>query len=209
MQLSHIETYCAEHSAQAPEYLQRLERETHLQTLAPHMLSGDLQGRLLAMLSHLVRPRVAVDIGTFTGYSALCLAEGLAPDGIVHTIDPDDERHHIALRAFENANLQHKITLHAAPAAQVLPTLPTPFDLVFIDADKEQYPLYFDLVVDNVRPGGLIIADNVLWKGQVAAPNRSQKADLMDAFNKKIATDPRIMPVILPLRDGLTLMWKK
>jgi caffeoyl-CoA O-methyltransferase len=173
------------------------------------MLSGDLQGRLLAMLSHLVRPRIAVDIGTFTGYSALCLAEGLAPDGMVHTIDPDDERHHIALRAFESAGMQHNITLHAAPAADVLPTLLAPFDLVFIDADKEQYPLYFDLVIDKVRPGGLIIADNVLWKGQVASQSRSPKADLMDAFNKKIASDPRILPVMLPLRDGLTLMWKK
>ena len=203
-----ILAYCEAHSAPQSDILADLERETYIRTLEPQMISGHLQGRLLALLSRLIRPKVAVDIGTFTGYSALCIAEGLAEDGLVHTIDTDDERGFIARNYAKRAGFRNHIVFHQGRAADILPTITAPFDFVFIDADKESYGLYFDIVVEKTRPGGLIIADNVLWKGRVVEPNMSAKTAIIDAFNAKIAADSRVEPLMLPIRDGLSVMFR-
>ncbi len=187
------------------------------------MLSGHAQGRLLSLLSKLVRPQCILEIGTFTGYSALCLAEGLAPGGELHTIDYDDELAAVATRFFREAGLGDVIHGHwGRPAAEVLPELQPaagPWDVVFIDADKEQNQTYFNLVIPHVRPGGLVIVDNVLWHGKVLdaylpdatrAPHRLDKETrAVRAFNAAVAQDPRVEVVFLPLRDGLLLLRKR
>ena len=158
-----LETYVAEHSEQEPELLQELARETHLKILQPRMLSGAYQGRLLALLSKLIAPKHILEIGTYTGYSALCLAEGLQADGQIDTIDINEELTDMQRKYFDVSGYGKHIVQHLGNAAEIIPAIEGTFDFVFIDADKEQYPLYFDLIVDRVRSGGLIIADNVLW----------------------------------------------
>ncbi|MCB0791752.1 MAG: class I SAM-dependent methyltransferase [Flavobacteriales bacterium] len=200
-----LDAYAEAHSGDEPSYLKELTIETREKVESPQMLSGHLQGRFLGLLSQLVRPKVIVEIGTYTGYSALCLAEGLAKGGMVHTIDVNAALTPMVERYVEKAGMGDRITTHIGHGADVVPDLPGPFDLVFIDADKENYPRYWDLVIDRVRAGGLIIADNVLWSGKVTRPEREWDADtrgLVD-YARAVKADPRVEEVLVPLRDGL------
>ena len=203
-----LETYVAEHSEQEPELLQELARETHLKILQPRMLSGAYQGRLLALLSKLIAPKHILEIGTYTGYSALCLAEGLQADGQIDTIDINEELTDMQRKYFDVSGYGKHIVQHLGNAAEIIPAIEGTFDFVFIDADKEQYPRYFDLIVDRVRSGGLIIADNVLWSGKVLEPATDEATESLQSFNKKVAKDSRVETVILAVRDGLTLLLK-
>jgi caffeoyl-CoA O-methyltransferase len=205
---SDLERYVQQHSEQEPELLQQLARETHLKVLQPRMLSGAYQGRLLALLSKLVSPMQVLEIGTYTGYSALCLAEGLHPKGHIDTIDVNEELADIQRRYFNASGFGGQIFQHLGNAAEIIPNLSGTFDLVFIDADKEQYPLYFDLIVDRVRTGGLIIADNVLWSGKVLEKTEDEATQALQIFNKKVVDDVRVETLLLPVRDGLTLLRK-
>jgi caffeoyl-CoA O-methyltransferase len=200
-----LEHYAEAHTTPEPAHLKALAEETRANVELPQMLSGHLQGRFLSLLSHLVRPLLALEIGTYTGYSALCIAEGLAPDGVLHTIDVDTRLAGMVDRHFRKAGLHERIHQHLAPAMEVIPRIAGTFDLVFIDADKQNYGNYFDLVVDRVRPGGLIIADNVLWSGKVLAPDAEQDSETsgLAAYARKVMDDPRVENVLLPLRDGL------
>jgi caffeoyl-CoA O-methyltransferase len=202
-----IAHYCEEHSQPEPELLKKLNRETHLKVMQPRMLSGHLQGRILSMISKMVRPKTILEIGTYTGYSALCLAEGLANNGILHTIDNNPERETLVNRYINEAGFEGKIIAHVGDAAQLIPELPGEFDLVFIDADKNNYSLYFDLVIDRMPSGGLILSDNVLWSGKVVEPVNPKDTDTIALleFNRKVHRDPRIEVVMLPIRDGLSL----
>ena len=207
----HIQTYADQHSEPEPPLLYQLWRETHLQLLMPRMATGHWQGRLLSMLSHLMRPRRVLEIGTFTGYATLCLAEGLAEGGHVHTIEINPERESRIRRYVAAAGLTEVVTLYIGDARDVLPELVGEvWDLVFIDADKLHNGRYFELVVDQVRPGGLLIVDNVLWGGK-ALPDYPLKANDHDtravrAFNDHVQQDPRVVPMLLPVRDGLLLL---
>ena len=203
-----LEAYVQQHSEQEPELLQQLARETHLKILQPRMLSGAYQGRLLALLTKLISPKQILEIGTYTGYSALCMAEGLNPNGRIDTIDINEELMDIQRRYFDTAGFGKQITQHLGNAAEIIPSIKGTFDLVFIDADKEQYPRYFDLIVDRVRSGGLIIADNVLWSGKVVNTAKDEATKALQVFNKKVTEDPRVETVLLPVRDGLTLIRK-
>lgn len=203
-----LEAYVAKHSEQEPELLQKLARETHLKVLQPRMLSGAYQGRLLALLSKLIAPKHILEIGTYTGYSALCLAEGLQANGQIDTIDINEELTDMQRKYFDVSGYGKHIVQHLGNAAEIIPAIEGTFDFVFIDADKEQYPLYFDLIVDRVRSGGLIIADNVLWSGKVLEPATDEATESLQSFNKKVAKDSRVETVILAVRDGLTLLRK-
>jgi caffeoyl-CoA O-methyltransferase len=206
-----IQAYADQHSEPEPPLLYQLWRETHLQLLMPRMATGHWQGRLLSMLSHLIRPRRVLEIGTFTGYATLCLAEGLAEGGHVHTIEINPERESRIRRYVAQAGLSDVVTLYIGDARDVLPELVGEvWDLVFIDADKLHNGRYFELVVDQVRPGGLLIVDNVLWGGK-ALPDYPLKANDHDtravrAFNDQVQHDPRVVPLLLPVRDGLLLL---
>lgn len=199
------ERYAAQHSLAETELLQELARETASSTDVPRMLSGHLQGRLLSMLSHLVRPQLALEIGTFTGYSALCIAEGLAPEGMLHTIDVYVPVASIADRYFRKAGVHDRVRQHIAPALEVIPHIEGTFDLVFIDADKSNYIRYFDLVIDRMRPGGVIIADNVLGSGRVLDIREHADSDTrtLAEYARKVNADPRVESLLLPIRDGL------
>ena len=203
-----IEAYAASHSSNEPELLKQLWRETHLKVLSPCMLSGHIQGRILSMISHLIKPAQILEIGTFTGYSALCLAEGLAKNGILHTIEANNELVEIIERYFSASVYHEQIQLHIGDAKQVLPSLNGPFDLVFIDADKENYVNYYNLVFDKVRSGGLIIADNTLWYGNVLTNDKGKETIGIVAFNELIKNDQRIEKVLIPFRDGLMIIRK-
>ena len=203
-----LEAYVQQHCEQEPDLLQQLSRETHLKILQPRMLSGAYQGRLLALLSKLISPKQILEIGTYTGYSALCMAEGLNPNGRIDTIDINEELMDIQRRYFDTAGFGKQITQHLGNAAEIIPSIKGTFDLVFIDADKEQYPRYFDLIVDRVRSGGLIIADNVLWSGKVVNTAKDEATKALQVFNKKVTEDTRVETVLLPVRDGLTLIRK-
>ena len=205
-----LDAYCEANSGAEPTYLRELTEETHLKVQMPQMISGHLQGRFLSLLSHLVRPKIIVEIGTFTGYSALCLAEGLAKGGMVHTIDIDPWLPEMVDRYVEKAGMQDRIIMHHASALEVLPALPGPFDLVFIDADKQNYVNYLNAVVDRVRSGGLIIADNVLWSGKVLKPEseQSEQTKALREYARVVNEDDRLAPVLVPLRDGLLVARK-
>ena len=203
-----LDDYVQKHSEKEPELLQQLARETHIKVLQPRMLSGAYQGRLLAMLSKLIAPKHVLEIGTYTGYSALCLAEGLQSNGRIDTIDVNEELTEIQRKYFDTSGFGNHIFQHLGNAAEIIPSLSGIFDLVFIDADKEQYPLYFDLITDRVRSGGLIIADNVLWSGKVIEKSNDKTTEALKVFNKKVVTDSRVETVLLPVRDGLTLLRK-
>ena len=206
-----LDAYCELNGGEEAWYLKELTAETHDKVQMPMMISGHLQGRFLSMLSHLVRPKTIVEIGTYTGYSALCLAEGLAEGGMVHTIDIDPYLPEMVHRYIEKAGMLDRITMHHRPALEVIPTLPAPFDLVFIDADKNNYPNYYDAVIERVRPGGLIIADNVLWSGKVLRPIEEQdlQTRALVEYTRRVSTDPRVERVLVPMRDGLLVARKK
>ena len=206
-----LDSYCEKNSGDEAWYLKDLTIETFEKVQMPMMLSGHLQGRFLSMLSHLVQPKIIVEIGTYTGYSALCLAEGLAEGGMLHTIDIDPYLPEMVHRYVEKAGMLDRITMHHQPALQIIPTLPGPFDLVFIDADKQNYPNYFDAVIDRVRPGGLIIADNVLWSGKVLLTKDEQDdaTRALTEYSRKVRSDPRVEKVMVPLRDGVLVARRK
>lgn len=206
-----LEDYIFSHSEEEDEVLKELDRETNLHILNPRMLSGHLQGKLMEMFSRMIRPDQILEIGTYTGYSAICLARGLNKGGQLHTIEIDDELESIARKYFVRAGLSDKIVQHIGPALEIIPTLNQTFDLIFLDADKLEYCTYFDLVFDKLRPGGFILADNVLWNGKVleTAPARDSQTNGIIRFNEKIKNDSRVSQVILPLRDGLMLIRKK
>jgi len=191
--------------------LQDLARDTFLNVLRPRMLSGHIQGSVLTMLSQMVHPKRILEIGTYTGYSAICLAKGLQEQGYLHTIEINDELENMARKYFEKAGFEHQVLQHIGDAKAIIPTLQEYFDLVFIDGDKRDYVAYFDLVIDKVPSGGIIIADNILWSGKVVEipdPNDEQTQGIL-AFNQKVKDDPRVSQTILPLRDGLMIIRKK
>jgi predicted O-methyltransferase YrrM len=211
--MDEILAYAEAHTSPEPDVLRRLNRETHVQVLAPRMLSGHLQGRLLSMISHMVQPRRILELGTFTGYSALCLAEGLAPDGELHTIEQNPELETRIRRYAAEAGLAGRIHLHIGPALDLLPGLSETWDLVFIDADKINNDAYYELVLPQVRPGGFILVDNVLWSGKTLASYPLKAADkdahAVRAFNDKVQQDERVENVFLPVRDGILLLRKR
>ncbi len=205
-----IEAYALTHTSAESPLLAQLNRETHAKVLQSRMLSGQMQGRLLSLFSTMMRPRRILEIGTYTGYSALCLAEGLADDGLLITVDVNEELESFTRSFFEKSPLAHKIDFRIGNAAELIPTLTDTFDMVFIDADKLNYGLYYDLVFDKVRSGGVIIADNVLWSGKIVQTNKKIDKDtqaLLD-FNQKVHNDARVNHLLLPVRDGLMIAWK-
>lgn len=206
-----IEAYSLAHSEPETAILKKINRDTHANVMMPRMLSGHLQGNLLAMFSHMIQPQHILEIGTFTGYSAVCLAQGLKENGKLHTIDINEELEDRVRTFFEEAGLTHKISYHIGNAMEIIPTIHETFDLVFIDADKKNYSAYYDLVFDKVRKGGFIIADNVLWSGKILTPSEKMDTDtkLIDAFNKKVHNDERVEHMLLPVRDGLMIARKK
>lgn len=206
-----IEAYAEAHTEPESDLLRRLNRDTHAKVMRPRMLSGHLQGRLLALFSRLVRPRHILEIGTYTGYSALCLCEGLAGDGTLITLDTNEELEDFTRDVFARSQYDSQIDYRIGNALDVLPTLPGPFDLVFIDADKANYSCYYDLILDKMNSGGIIIADNVLWSGKVVEPSaiKSDRDTLaLLAFNKKIRDDSRVKCLLLPVRDGIMVAQK-
>lgn len=203
-----IRQYCLQLSTPADSVLRALERETHLRTLYPQMLSGPLQGLLLQLLSQMIRPGRILEIGTFTGYSAICLARGLAPDGVLHTIEVDDELTPIIRKYFHLAGLTHKIVLHVGDAAVIVPDLAEMFDLVFLDAGKMDYARHYELVLPKIRSGGILLADNVLWGGKVLDEYADQTTRILHAFNNMVHADNRVENLLLPLRDGLMVVRK-
>ncbi|GAA3954611.1 O-methyltransferase [Hymenobacter algoricola] len=209
-----LQTYAEAHTSPETDLLRRLNRETHVQVLAPRMLSGQLQGRLLSMISHMVRPARVLELGTFTGYSALCLAEGLQPGGELHTVEQNPEQEDRIRRYVAAAGLTARVHLHIGDAAAVVTALPGPaWDLVFIDADKINNAVYYELVLPRVRPGGFILIDNVLWSGKVLPSCLLKPSDkdahAVRAFNDLVQQDSRVENVFLPLRDGLLLVRKR
>lgn len=207
-----IDDYMARYSDAEPDFLAAVARETHLQTINPRMMSGHFQGRILKMLVRMAQPMRLLEIGTFTGYSALCMAEGLPVGGHIDTIEIDDELEAFIRQNFAQSPYNESITLHIGDARQVVPQIDGTFDFVFIDADKREYRDYYELVLPRVRCGGFILADNTLWDGKVLIenpPSGDHQTIAVKQFNDFIAADPRIEKVILPLRDGLTLIRKK
>jgi caffeoyl-CoA O-methyltransferase len=205
-----LTAYAEAHTSPEPELLSRLSRNTRAHVVAPRMLSGHLQGRFLSMIAHMVRPRRILEIGTYTGYSALCLAEGLTDDGLLITIDHNEELEAFARSYWRQSPLHDKIDLRIGYAADIIPTLNETFDLVFVDADKRNNALYFDLIFDALRPGGFLLADNVLWSGKVIDETKPSDQDTAAvlAFNQKIQNDPRVENVLLPIRDGIMMIRK-
>lgn len=206
-----IQAFAERYSTPEPELLYRLHRETYLKVDQPHMLSGHVQGRFLTMVSQMVKPRRVLELGTYTGYSAICLAQGLASDGIVHTVDINEELEEMCSRYFTKAGLRDKIVQHIGKAAAIIPQLDETFDLVFIDADKAGYVNYYDLVWEKLRPGGFMLADNILYHGEVVLPQseQSNNAKAMVRFAEKAIADNRAETLLLTLRDGLMLIRKK
>jgi len=205
-----LQLYLEDHCDAEPTELQKINRETYAKVLKPHMLSGHYQGRLLSMLSKMIQPRRILEIGTFTGYSTICLAEGLTDEGILHTIEVNREMEEMLNQHFKSTNVDKKIKLHFGLAAQIIVEIEEEnFDLVFIDADKRNNLLYFQLVIDKVRSGGLIIIDNVLWKGKVYGSESDTDTRLIRELNDHIADDKRVEKLILPVRDGIMLIRKK
>ena len=206
--LKNITKYCERLTTPHSDLLYQLERETNLKTLAPQMMSGHLQGQLLSMLSELIQPTVAVEIGTFTGYAALCIARGLTPNGKLYTIEVNEEMEYLIQKYIDKAQMQDKIELLIGDAAEIIPSLPSPFDLVFIDAGKRFYASHFDLVIDKVRSGGMILVDNVLWRGKVTLAKHDKDTQIIHSFNEKVLQDERVENVLLPIRDGINIIRK-
>ena len=206
-----LEGYSIAHSQSETPLLRQIRRETYLQVLMPHMLSGPLQGGLLAMLVRMTRARYVLEIGTFTGYATLWMAQALSEGGVIYTIDKNEELEDRVRYYFRQSGANDRIRYHVGDAQRIIPTLNETFDLVFIDADKENYQCYYELTIDRVRPGGCIIVDNVLWSGKVLADKETadRKTRVMQAFNDYVHRDPRVENVLLPLRDGLMLLLKR
>jgi predicted O-methyltransferase YrrM len=205
-----LQQYLDEHCDPEPDALQVINRETYLKVLKPHMLSGHYQGRALSFLSKMLQPRLILEIGTFTGYATICLAEGLTDDGIIHTIEVNREMEEMLNSHFKLTDVEKKIKLHFGEAEAVIKEFTTEiFDLVFIDADKKNNFTYFEAVFDKLRPGGIIIIDNVLWKGKVYGNEKDADTQLIRKLNDQITADTRVEKLILPVRDGLLVIRKK
>lgn len=202
-----LELYINEHSQGEPELLRDLTRETHLKVIQPRMITGHHQGRVLSLLSKLIRPQYILEIGTYTGYSALCLAEGLSENGCLHTIDINEELQEMQRKFFNKSPYADKIIQHAGNALEIIPKLDLVFDLVFIDAEKTEYPKYLNLVLDKIKTGSVILSDNVLWSGKVAeeVPKKDKATIILKEYNRLLKDHPRLETVILPVRDGLSL----
>jgi predicted O-methyltransferase YrrM len=202
-----IDDYVVKHTQEEPQILFELTRETWQKVLNPRMLSGAFQGRVLSMLTKLTQPKSILEIGTYTGYSALCMAEGLAKDGIIHTIDKNEELVSLQDKYFEKSGYKNQIKQYVGNALEIIPTIETTFDLVFIDADKSNYINYFNLIIDKMNPGGIILSDNVLWSGKVIEKLDPKDLDtkVLLEYNALLNNDERIETVLLPIRDGLTI----
>ncbi len=202
-----LEDYIEQHSEKEPELLAALNKETYQKILLPRMLSGHFQGRVLSMLSKLIRPENILEIGTYTGYSALCLCEGMQENGMLHTIDIKEELVNFQRKHFDKSPWGNQIVQHLGEAVNIIPTLELKFDLVFIDADKENYINYFELIVPKMNKGGIILSDNVLWSGKVLAPLQPNdlSTKILLEYNQLLKNDSRVETVLLPIRDGLTV----
>ena len=205
-----IEDYIRKNSSKEPEILKDLNKETYLKVLNPRMLSGHIQGRFLSIITKLIKPKKILEIGTYTGYSAICMAEGLIENGIIHTIDINEELISIQNKYFAKSKCNNSIIQHVGDARNIIKSINEKFDLVFLDADKENYIEYYELVIEKVKKGGLIIADNVLWTGKVVEPKKDddELTQYLIDFNKMINEDDRVENIILPLRDGLNVILK-
>lgn len=207
---SKIFNYSLSKSSKEPKILNDLNRETHLKILNPRMLSGHYQGRILSLVSKIIKPKTVLEIGTYTGYSTICLSEGLDKNGSIHTIDHNEELLVIQNKYFKKAGISEKVKQYTGDATKIVKKLNLDFDLVFIDADKENYPLYFDSIIDKVKPGGVIIADNILWSGKILekVEEEDYATKSIIEFNDKVNNDERVEVIILPIRDGLSLIRK-
>lgn len=203
-----INSYAEKHTTAPSDLLKRLERETYLKQIHPRMVAGHLQGQILSMISYMILPNNVLEIGTFTGYSAICLAKGLRDSGQLHTIEINEELESVAQNFFDQCPHKDQIHLHIGDAVEIIPTLDMKFDLVFIDAKKVASATYFDLVIDKVNIGGFILTDNVLWSGKVLEERKDKETESLIAFNKKVQEDDRVENVLLPVRDGLLLARK-
>ena len=204
--------YAEKHTSPEPTLLAELNRDTYANVLTPRMLSGHIQGRVLSMFSKMIKPKAILEIGTYTGYAALCMAEGLTADSILHTIDIDEELETRINKFVSQSPFAQQVKLHIGNALDIIPTLNESFDLVFIDADKENYAAYYDLLIDRLPSGAVLIADNVLWSGKVLEADQLPKDNdtkALDSFNKKIQADSRVENVLMPIRDGLMVIRKK
>lgn len=204
-----LELYAEAHTKPESEVLRQLNRETNARVLMPQMLSGHLQGQFIRMISLMVQPKSILEIGTFTGYSAICLSEGLQQNGRLITIDVNEELKETAVRYFRQAGILHKVDFRIGDATRIIPTIEEMFDLVFIDADKLNYCVYYHLVIDKLRSGGILLADNVLWSGKVTADNPDAETQALMDFNRTIQEDERVDNVLVTLRDGLMVIRKK
>lgn len=205
-----LDQYILDHISPEDDFLRELDRETHLKVLRSRMLSGHLQGQILSMISYMIRPKSILELGTFTGYSALCLAKGLAEGGVLHTIEIDDELESVARKYFGKSGMGDQIIQHIGDAREIIPTIEGTFDLVFVDADKREYPDYYRLVFDRIPVGGFLLADNILWNGKVVEPeaaDEEQTRGILE-FNDMVQNDSRVRNVILPVRDGIMLLQK-
>lgn len=202
-----LEHYVEQHCSAESDLLQSLNKETYQKVLQPRMLSGHFQGRVLAMLSKLIRPERILELGTYTGYSTLCLAEGLSATGEIHTIDIKEELVNFQRKYFDASGYGKQIVQHIGPALEIIPTLDGPFDLVFMDADKENYIAYFHQILPKMKPGGIILSDNVLWSGKVVEPLQpnDKSTQVLLEYNQLLANHPKLETVLLPIRDGLTV----
>lgn len=206
-----LSQYAEQHTTPENELLKSLNRDTHANVLAPRMLSGHLQGRLLSLFSKIIQPKAILEIGTYTGYAALCLAEGLTKDGVLHTIDINEELETRIHKYFNQSAYADQIKLHVGNALDIIPKIQEQFDLVFIDADKENYSNYYDLLIDQLPSGGIIMADNVLWSGKVIDTNAldsDNDTQELDKFNAKVQSDPRVENILIPVRDGIMVARK-
>lgn len=205
-----IQAYADAHTSPEPPLLAQLNRETHLKVLYPRMLSGHIQGRMLALFAQMLRPRRILEIGTYTGYSAICLAEGLTADGHLHTIEIDEEREAQIMPYIHAAGLADKVSVHFGDAREIIPTLNEAWDLVFLDADKQHYVAYFDMVFPNMRSGAVLLADNVLWSGRIVEEHSTDKELVgLRAFNDHVLRQPDAECVLLPIRDGIMAVRKR
>ena len=200
--------YIENHSSKEPTALYELYRETNLKAINPIMLSGHLQGRFLSMLVHLIKPKLILELGTYTGYSAICLAEGLPSDSKIISVDRNEELFYLAKKYFEKSGVSDKIELMVGNAMDIIPKLDLEFDMVFIDADKLNYLNYYHLIIDKVKQNGLILADNILWYGKVVTDDSGADTLALKAFNEFVQNDPRVENVLMPLRDGMMMIRK-
>ena len=206
-----LSAYAEAHTTPETQVLHRLNRETHLTKVYPRMLAGLLQGTFLRFISTMIRPTRILEIGTFTGYSAINLAAGLTESGLIHTIEADSEQEEIIRRYLQESGMTNRVQLHIGQAVDVIPTLDDTWDLVYLDADKPNYLLYYQMIIERIRPGGFLLADNVLWNGKVLEPEEKMNRDTrgIDDFNKAVQADEQVENVLLPFRDGIMMVRKK